>query len=186
MELGGWDYLNVWGNPPSALLEDEVSKVSLFLVHHALLTPELHVHSRADAVAVGDGTWRVPARHQVRRREGQPPRLAPAGRDAARKRSKARISASWPARRVAISLRALALMVLCAHECRKLMVRRQDAKKTDETHGEAELACARAFKEFSSVPYVPAGTVSLAFSAAGSAGEEKADVRNDQQTRACL
>ena len=41
-----------------ALLEDEVSKVSLFLVHHALLTPELHVHS-VEAVAVGDGTWRV-------------------------------------------------------------------------------------------------------------------------------
>jgi hypothetical protein len=58
VELGGWDYLHAWGNPPSALLEGEVSNVSLFLLHHALLTPELHIHS-AEAVAIGDGTWRV-------------------------------------------------------------------------------------------------------------------------------
>ena len=58
VELGGWNQLHSWTNPPSHLLRDEVDRHADFAVAQALAAPRVVIrHSRVDAV--GDGTWRV-------------------------------------------------------------------------------------------------------------------------------
>ncbi len=58
VELGGWDDLSVWTNPPVHLLSGEVDGHARFAVHQALCSPRLEIRHLV-AVDLGDGTWRV-------------------------------------------------------------------------------------------------------------------------------
>jgi hypothetical protein len=58
LELGGWNDLTTWTNPPARLLRDEVAAHADFAVHQALCSPCLEiVHRRVESL--GDDTWRV-------------------------------------------------------------------------------------------------------------------------------
>ena len=58
VELGGWNDLTTWTNPPAHLLRDEVAAHADFAVHQALCSPRVEiVHQRA--TPLGDDTWRV-------------------------------------------------------------------------------------------------------------------------------
>ncbi|MGD9995447.1 MAG: M14 family metallopeptidase [Ilumatobacteraceae bacterium] len=60
VELGGWDYLCSWGNPPLGHLATEVQGHADFAIHQALAAPELEiVHTRV--TPLGGDTWRVEA-----------------------------------------------------------------------------------------------------------------------------
>lgn len=60
VELGGWNDLHTWTNPPPSRLLQEIGRHADFAVHQALCSPMLDVpHCRA--VALGDDTWRVEA-----------------------------------------------------------------------------------------------------------------------------
>jgi murein tripeptide amidase MpaA len=58
VELGGWDSLYTWSNPPHALLEREVARFPQWLVWHLLISPRLEVFE-ASAQALGEDLWRV-------------------------------------------------------------------------------------------------------------------------------
>ena len=58
VELGGWNGLSSWTNPPLDRLLDEVDRHADFAVAQALAAPCVEIrHTRVDAV--GDDTWRV-------------------------------------------------------------------------------------------------------------------------------
>ena len=57
-ELGGWDDLNVWLNPPTHLLPGEVAPHAEFAVYQALCSPRLEVRHTSVA-RLGDNQWRV-------------------------------------------------------------------------------------------------------------------------------
>jgi hypothetical protein len=58
VELGGWNQLHSWTNPPPHLLRTEVEHHADFAVAQALAAPCLTIaHTGVDEV--GDGTWRV-------------------------------------------------------------------------------------------------------------------------------
>lgn len=58
VELGGWNNAAVFRNPPPALLEAEIAPHTEAMVFHALIAPELRLHS-TEVVPLGDGSWRV-------------------------------------------------------------------------------------------------------------------------------
>ena len=58
LELGGWDELSTWTNPPPHLLRREVSPHAEFAIHQALCSPRLEVQ-RVTAVALGGDTWQL-------------------------------------------------------------------------------------------------------------------------------
>jgi murein tripeptide amidase MpaA len=58
VELGGWDGLFSWSNPPPALLEKEIERFAPWLVWHLLISPRLEIHE-AGAVRLEGDTWRV-------------------------------------------------------------------------------------------------------------------------------
>ena len=58
VELGGWDSLYTWTNPPHALLEQELAPLSRWLIWHALISPKLEL-LEASAQALGGNAWRV-------------------------------------------------------------------------------------------------------------------------------
>jgi murein tripeptide amidase MpaA len=58
VELGGWDTLHMWTNPPAACLEDEVKRFPDWLVWNALITPKLSLRE-ASATPIGDETYRI-------------------------------------------------------------------------------------------------------------------------------
>jgi murein tripeptide amidase MpaA len=60
VELGGWDTLYTWSNPPHALLEQELEKFPRWLVFNLLVSPRLEL-VEAGAVRLGADTWRVRA-----------------------------------------------------------------------------------------------------------------------------
>lgn len=60
VEIGGWDFLHVWGNPPTDLLAAEIAPHADFAVFQALAAPELAVR-HLSAERLGDDTWRVHA-----------------------------------------------------------------------------------------------------------------------------
>jgi murein tripeptide amidase MpaA len=45
IELGGWDRLYCWTNPPPELLEREIAPHADFAIFHALISPKLELHS---------------------------------------------------------------------------------------------------------------------------------------------
>jgi murein tripeptide amidase MpaA len=58
VELGGWDRMNFWRNPPAHLREREAARFPAWLQQIALALPKLEV-LRTDVQALGDNTWRV-------------------------------------------------------------------------------------------------------------------------------
>ena len=58
IELGGWDALYTWSNPPHALLEKEVALFPGWLVWYLLVSPKLEL-LEASATRLGPDTWRV-------------------------------------------------------------------------------------------------------------------------------
>jgi hypothetical protein len=58
VELGGWDLLNCWTNPPPELLEKEIAPHSDFAIFHLLISPKLEVHT-LDVKPVGDGVYHI-------------------------------------------------------------------------------------------------------------------------------
>jgi len=58
VELGGWDRMNFWRNPPAHLREREAARFPAWLQQIALALPKLEV-LRTEVQALGDDTWRV-------------------------------------------------------------------------------------------------------------------------------
>jgi murein tripeptide amidase MpaA len=58
IELGGWDHLYAFRNPPPAYLEQEIARFPDWLVWHLLISPRLEL-LECDAKPLGDGTYRV-------------------------------------------------------------------------------------------------------------------------------
>lgn len=58
VELGGWDSLYTWSNPPRTLLEKEIAPLSKWLLWHCLISPRLEILS-ASAEPLNGDTWRL-------------------------------------------------------------------------------------------------------------------------------
>ncbi|MGH2751142.1 MAG: M14 family metallopeptidase [Actinomycetota bacterium] len=58
VELGGWDFMYCWTNPPPEFLEAEIAPHSDFAVWHALISPKLEITS-LEAEAIGGGSFKV-------------------------------------------------------------------------------------------------------------------------------
>lgn len=58
VELGGWDYLHVWTNPPAAFLEDELKRFPEWLVWNALITPKLSLRE-ASVTPIGEEAYHI-------------------------------------------------------------------------------------------------------------------------------
>ena len=58
VELGGWDFLNMWTNPPLEFLEKEISPFPEWIVWHALISPRLAL-LEAKATPLGAGSYRI-------------------------------------------------------------------------------------------------------------------------------
>ena len=58
VELGGWDIVNFWFNPPLSQLEDEVRPHADFALYLALVSPRLEIRS-FEAEPVAEGAFRL-------------------------------------------------------------------------------------------------------------------------------
>jgi murein tripeptide amidase MpaA len=58
VELGGWDWINMWTNPPLKFLEKEIAPFPDWFVWHALISPRMLLHS-AEVFPAGKDTYRV-------------------------------------------------------------------------------------------------------------------------------
>ncbi len=58
VELGGWDYLHTWTNPPGEFLEKEIKSFPAWLIWHALISPKLNLREQS-VTDLGDGAYRV-------------------------------------------------------------------------------------------------------------------------------
>jgi murein tripeptide amidase MpaA len=58
VEIGGWDKMNFWRNPPPHLREREAARFPAWMTQIALSLPRLEV-LRAEVRALGPDTWRV-------------------------------------------------------------------------------------------------------------------------------
>lgn len=58
VELGGWDQMYCWANPPAELLEKEIAPHSDFAVFHLLISPLLDVYA-LDVNPIGGGAYHV-------------------------------------------------------------------------------------------------------------------------------
>ena len=58
VELGGWNSLYTWINPPHHLLEKEIAPFSRWVVWHALISPRLEI-LEASAKALGKNAWHI-------------------------------------------------------------------------------------------------------------------------------
>lgn len=58
VELGGWDSMYAWSNPPSEFLEKEIARFPDWLVWHLLISPRLEIYE-ASVSSLGDATYRV-------------------------------------------------------------------------------------------------------------------------------
>ncbi len=58
VELGGWDWLHTWTNPPAEFLEAEIKAFPNWLVWHALISPKLVLHE-ASATSLGEAAYRL-------------------------------------------------------------------------------------------------------------------------------
>ncbi|BAN03726.1 M14 family metallopeptidase [Ilumatobacter coccineus] len=58
VQLGGWNTLSTWTNPPLHLLHDEVATHADFAVYQALSSPRLEIVHHA-VESLGDDMWRV-------------------------------------------------------------------------------------------------------------------------------
>jgi hypothetical protein len=60
IELGGWNDLSTWTNPPTHLLRQEVAAHARFAVQQARCSPRLEIR-HTSATSLGGDTWRVEA-----------------------------------------------------------------------------------------------------------------------------
>ena len=58
VEIGGWDMLHAFRNPPPQFLEKEIAPFSDWLLWQALTTPKLALH-QLDVAFLGEDTWHV-------------------------------------------------------------------------------------------------------------------------------
>ncbi len=58
LEIGGWDGLYCWTNPPPTMLEKEIAPLSRWLLWHAQISPRLELFE-ATATRLGENAWRV-------------------------------------------------------------------------------------------------------------------------------
>ncbi len=58
VEIGGWDLMNFWRNPPPQLRQKEVERFPAWMTQMALSLPKLEL-LQARATALGDETWRI-------------------------------------------------------------------------------------------------------------------------------
>jgi murein tripeptide amidase MpaA len=58
VELGGWDFLNMWTNPPLEFLEKEISPFPDWIVWHVLISPRL-VLREVKVTSLGADSYRV-------------------------------------------------------------------------------------------------------------------------------
>ncbi len=58
VELGGWDRMNYWRNPPPHLREREAARFPAWLMQIGLSLPKLEV-LRAEVRSLGEDTWRI-------------------------------------------------------------------------------------------------------------------------------
>lgn len=58
VEFGGWDFQNMWTNPPLELLEKEISPFPDWIVWHALISPELGLRE-IKVTPLGADTFRI-------------------------------------------------------------------------------------------------------------------------------
>ena len=58
VELGGWDGMYAWANPPAEFLEKELQRFPDWIVWHTLISPKLGLR-HAEVQAIGPETYRV-------------------------------------------------------------------------------------------------------------------------------
>ena len=58
VELGGWDHVYAWRNPPKQFLEREIARFPKWLIWSALISPKLEL-MEATAKDLGEGTYRI-------------------------------------------------------------------------------------------------------------------------------
>jgi murein tripeptide amidase MpaA len=58
VELGGWDFMNMWTNPPLEFLEKEISPFPEWIVWHALISPRL-VTLETKVIALGSDSYHI-------------------------------------------------------------------------------------------------------------------------------
>lgn len=58
VQLGGWNQLYAFRNPPPQFLEKEIAPFADWLVWHLLISPRLEIHE-ASSTALGEGVYRV-------------------------------------------------------------------------------------------------------------------------------
>lgn len=58
VELGGWDGMYAWSNPPPEFLEKEIARFPDWLVWHLLISPRLEIYE-ASINKLGDSTYRI-------------------------------------------------------------------------------------------------------------------------------
>lgn len=58
VELGGWNFMYAWRNPPPQFLEKEIAPFTEWAIFQALATPRLDVF-KAEVKALGGGSYRV-------------------------------------------------------------------------------------------------------------------------------
>jgi hypothetical protein len=58
VELGGWDTLNMWTNPPLEFLEKEISPFAEWIVWHALISPKLALWE-TKVTSLGADSYRI-------------------------------------------------------------------------------------------------------------------------------
>lgn len=58
VELGGWDAMYAWSNPPPEFLEKEIARFPDWLVWHLLISPHLEIYE-ASVHSLGDDIYRV-------------------------------------------------------------------------------------------------------------------------------
>jgi murein tripeptide amidase MpaA len=58
VELGGWDAMYCWANPPAEFLEKEIAPHSDFAIFHLLISPKMEVYS-LDVKPIGEGAYHV-------------------------------------------------------------------------------------------------------------------------------
>ena len=58
VELGGWDRVFTWRNPPKQLLEAEVAPQADFVISFASLAPKIHWY-KVDVTSLGEGNYHI-------------------------------------------------------------------------------------------------------------------------------
>lgn len=58
VELGGWDYMYCWRNPPAEFLEAEIAPLSDWMIWHLLISPRLEIF-KLEVESTGGDTYQI-------------------------------------------------------------------------------------------------------------------------------